>query len=303
MEWCEVRVTTEEPCVETIAGLFHAWGAGGVIIEDPAAVRGYIARGEWDAHGFTQEYLERDLIVIRAYYPAPCPLSEKQINDLKETAGRSCVIDITAVRDEDWADNWKDYYHTTRVGKGMVIKPSWEEYLVDQNDIIIELDPGMAFGTGTHITTRQCLELLEEVIKEDDRVIDVGTGSGILAIAAAKLGAAHVWAMDNDQVAVDVAADNIVINGVSDRISLTRSDIAEYQVPRANVVLANMTGVVIRTYIEELISLIEPGGVLIGAGISISIWPELKKSFENRSIAVEKECYEEDWVGILLRRS
>ncbi|MGE5423222.1 MAG: 50S ribosomal protein L11 methyltransferase, partial [Ignavibacteriales bacterium] len=249
MQWCEVRVTTEEPCVEAIAGLFHTWGAGGVIIEDPASVRGYIERGEWDAHGFSQEYLERNLVVVKAYYPAPCPLDQDQLDNLRNKAGISCHIDISTIQDEDWADNWKAFYHTTRVGKRLVIKPSWEEYAAQADDLIIELDPGMAFGTGTHITTRQCLELLEEIMAGGESVVDVGTGSGILATAAAKLGASHVWAMDIDPVAVDVAAENIKNNGVEKMISLTKSDIAEYTAPAADVLLANMTGVVIGNHL------------------------------------------------------
>lgn len=302
MEWSEIRVSTEEPCAEVIAGLFHEWGAGGVIIEDPYAIRTHIAQGDWDAHSFEQEYLERSCVVIRAFYPAPYAPSSDQIDDLKATAGETCHIEVLTVRDEDWADNWKAYYHTTRTGRNLVVKPSWEGYLPQEGDLVIELDPGMAFGTGTHITTRQCLELIEASLNEGQRVLDVGTGSGILAIAAAKLGAGEVRAIDNDPVAVEVARQNIKQNRVESQVTVEQEDLADFSGPEVDLVIANLTAPVLIRLIDRIISLTRPGGRIIMAGIGREQWAGLKETIEQTGLTFDQISEEEDWVAVLAWR-
>jgi len=302
VEWSEIRVSTEEPCAEVIAGLFHEWGAGGVIIEDPHAIRQHIAQGNWELHGFEQEYLERSSVVIRAFYPAPYTLTSKQIDDLRTVAGNSCHIEVLTVQDEDWASNWKAYYHPARVGRRLVIKPSWESYTPQGEDLIIELDPGMAFGTGTHITTRQCLEMMEISLIPGQRVLDIGTGSGILAIAAAKLGAGEVKAIDIDPVAVEIAQQNIRQNGVESRVTAVHQDLAEFWAPEADLVTANLTGPVLRQLLERLISLTRSGGRMILAGIGREQWPQLQTVMIQKGLILEKTNRDEDWVAVLARR-
>ncbi len=303
MEWSEIRVSTEEPCAEAIAGLFHEWGAGGVIIEDPYAIREHIAQGIWDAHSFEQEYLERSIVVIRAFYPAPYAPSRRQIDDLKLIAGDTCHIDVLAVRDEDWADNWKAHYHTTRTGRNLVIKPSWEHYEPQEGDLIIELDPGMAFGTGTHITTRQCLEILEISLIPGQRVLDIGTGSGILAIAAAKLGAREVKAIDNDPVAVKIAGQNIKQNKVEHLVTVEQQDLAGFYESEVDLVVANLTAPVFCHFIDRIVSLIRSGGQIIAGGIGMEQWPGLKEVMEQNGLTLESTKQEEDWVAVLARRA
>lgn len=140
MEWQEIKVITEEPCVEDIAGLFHLWGAGGVVIEDPGAARAGIVRGEWEAHGFSEDYLAQEQVVIRAYFPTSRPITEIELEEIKVCAGTFCSIEVSVVQDEDWANNWKAFYHTTRVGNKLVIKPSWEDYTLEPGDLVIEID-------------------------------------------------------------------------------------------------------------------------------------------------------------------
>jgi len=302
VEWSEIRVSTEEPCAEVIAGLFHEWGAGGVIIEDPYAIRQHIAEGNWELHGFEQDYLERSSIVIRAFYPAPYTLTPKQIDNLKSIAGKTCHIEVLTVQDEDWASNWKAYYHPTRVGRRLVVKPTWETYTPQAEDLVIELDPGMAFGTGTHITTRQCLELMEMTLVPGQRVLDIGTGSGILAIAAAKLGAGEVKAIDIDPVAVDTARQNVRQNGVESRVSVEQRDLAEFSTPEADLVTANLTGPVLCQLIERLISLTRPGGRMILSGIGLEQWPQLHTVMAEKGLVVETTDRDEDWVAVQARR-
>jgi len=303
VEWSEIRVSTEEPCAEVIAGLFHEWGAGGVIIEDPYAIRNHIALGAWDAHGFDQEYLERSCVIIRAFYPAPYVPTSEQIDNLKDIAGNSCHIEVLTVRDEDWADNWKAYYHTTRAGRKLVVKPSWEAYEPQEGDLVIELDPGMAFGTGTHITTRQCLEILETSLIPGQRVLDIGTGSGILAIAAAKLGAGAVKAIDNDPVAVEIAGQNVRQNEVEYLVTVEQQDLAEFNESAVDLVVANLTAPVISKLLGQIVSLTRIDGHIITAGIGKEQWPGLKEIMEQHGLILEKITLEEDWVAVLARRS
>jgi ribosomal protein L11 methyltransferase len=302
VEWSEIRVSTEEPCAEVIAGLFHEWGAGGVIIEDPYAIREHIAQGIWDAHSFEQEYLERSCVVIRAFYPAPYAPSVKQIDDLKSIAGDACHIEVLTVRDEDWADNWKAYYHTTRTGRNLVIKPSWERYEPQEGDLIIELDPGMAFGTGTHITTRQCLEILETSLIPGQSVLDIGTGSGILSIAAAKLGAREIKAIDNDPVAVEIARQNVKKNGVEHLVTIEQQDLAEFNDSEVDLIVANLTAPVFRQLIDRIVSLTLSGGMIIAGGIGKEQWPGLKEAMKQHGLNLESIKEDEDWVAVLARR-
>ncbi|MGE5397381.1 MAG: 50S ribosomal protein L11 methyltransferase [Chitinophagales bacterium] len=302
MDWTEIRVTTEQSCVDAIAGLFYVWGAGGVAIEDPTAVRGYIERGEWDAHNYSDDYLVLNQVMVSAFFPLPFELDSNKLKQVNDATGPGCKIKTTIIREEDWADNWKTYYHITRVGSNIVIKPSWREYESKPEDLIIELDPGMAFGTGTHITTRQCLELLEEKMTGGESVLDIGTGSGILAIAAVLLGAKQVAALEIDPVAVGVAGSNFENNQVDQNIVLNTGDFADYQGPDVDVLIANLTGNVIIKLLDRITHQVKPGGLFIGAGINREQWITLKIEMDKKGLQVLKTLEEEEWVGVLARR-
>lgn len=302
MEWSEVRVTTDARCAEAVADIFHEWGAGGVIIEDPASIRSYVEQEIWDAHGFDQDYLDRKDVVVRAFYALPGQVTSEQLARMQNVAGPACQIHMLTVRDEDWADNWKAYYHPTRVGEHIIIRPTWEECPDQEGDVTVVLDPGMAFGTGTHITTRQCLELLEEAMVPGMRVVDVGTGSGILAIAAAKLGAAEVLAIDLDPTAVAVAQENVLTNEVASRVRVELLDLADLTAQNADLVIANLTAPVLTALVQNLALTVRPGGQLIGAGIGREQWPELENLL-GKHFDIEKVATEGDWVAILLRRA
>lgn len=235
MIWREVTVRTAEEAVEPVANFLQELGSGGVVIEEgdnpnrkrdtslgqwyelppsgipegQAEVRAYFAEGE-NIAGIV-ERLEQFIREIREY---PLDVGE----------GRITVRDV---KEEDWATGWKKYFKPVRITERLTIKPTWEEYRPGPEEIVLELDPGMAFGTGTHATTALCLRLLERYVKPGVDVIDVGTGSGILAIAAAKLGARAVLALDLDPVAVSSAAENVRINGLAERVEVKKSDLLQ----------------------------------------------------------------------------
>lgn len=231
MKWAEISIQTSHEATEAVAEIFHELGASGVLIEDPELVNTYIHSGAWD---YTDIPLaeETEVVTVKAWLPTDEDLPSKleqlrlHIDEMSQFLDKgSGVINCSEIQDEDWANNWKQFFHPERIGEKIVVKPSWEEYTPLDNDIVIELDPGMAFGTGTHATTSMCIQLLEEYVKPEMKVFDVGTGSGILAIAASKLGAKDIEAADYDNVAVDVARENIEKNHECENIKIFQSDL------------------------------------------------------------------------------
>ena len=170
------------------------------------------------------------------------------------------------MHEEDWANNWKKYYKPTLIGEKIVIKPIWEEYKGEDNQLIVELDPGMAFGTGEHETTRMCIKALEKYIKKDSTVFDVGCGSGILAIVAAKLGAKSVVGVDLDPVAVESAKENISYNNVNN-IEILHGNLLDVVDGKADIVVANIIAEVICILTEDVSKAINKGGYFITSGI------------------------------------
>jgi ribosomal protein L11 methyltransferase len=172
------------------------------------------------------------------------------------------------LREEDWANAWKAHFRVHKVGTRVVIKPSWQSYAVAAEEVVVELDPGMAFGTGLHPTTRTCLEALEKHLTPEMNVLDLGTGSGILAIAAAKLGAASVLAMDIDPVAVKTARANVRINRVQRKVKVRRGTLPlPHPDHKSDLILANIIAKVIMELAHALITALKPGGILIASGI------------------------------------
>ena len=221
MKWIEVKVVFNWPGKDQAAGdlaadlisdIFYDFGLQGVVVDDPALD----PKEEWaeDAIGRAADN------AITAYLPedgqldARCRTLEKKLSLLKSDSGLIARISYKKRDDEDWANAWKAYFWPHRIGRRLVVKPTWREYKTEGNDLVIELDPGMAFGTGTHPTTALCATMIEKYLKKGDRFLDVGTGSGILMIAAAMLGADWVCGIDKDETAVTVAEANLKQNSI-----------------------------------------------------------------------------------------
>lgn len=302
MNWKEVSVLTEGICVEAVAGIFHHLGSGGVIIEDPQAARKYVKKDAWDSQAVSPDFLNHEFVVVKGYF-----LDERNIMDdlmlrldaVKSNFGIECKVYIDEVKDEDWETSWKKYYHTFKVGKRLVIKPSWEEYRPENHEIVIEIDPGMAFGTGIHASTRFCLIFLDEYIQGGEQVVDAGCGSGILSIAAAKLGARSIKAMDIDEIAVQVAKDNIALNHLDYKIDISYGNIVEEILKmEADVILANITAEVVEMLIPRAAEILPPGGYFFGSGIVDSRWPGVKQQLEKCGFLIEKVLTDTDWMGV-----
>lgn len=255
MKWYEVRVNTTDEASDAVSEMLTSMGAGGVAIMDPFDIRKEILKPNTLDYA-DDEFLESlgDDVIIKAYFQDGLDINDvlKQVNNGLENISQ--FLDVGKgldgygeVDDEDWSTSWKKYYKPFKLTNRIVIKPTWEEYCEQSTDIIIEMDPGMAFGTGTHETTQMCSILLDKYMKEDCEVLDVGCGTGILSIIAAKLGAKKVEAIDIDEVAVKVAKENIDINKENLKVNAFKGVLTDLKQDenKFDIVIANIIANVI----------------------------------------------------------
>ena len=252
-----------------------------------------------------QELLERDRThsLIHVYIKQEKDALEcvEFIKARLDAEGIEYETSIVGVNEEDWANNWKQYYHTQRIGKRIVVTPSWEEYEPSGDDVQMRLDPGMAFGTGTHDTTRLCLELLEEVVTPETRILDVGTGSGILSVGGVLLGAPSALGVDIDPVAVKVANENAEINEVQDKTEFVCGDLTDKVHGKFEIVTANIVADVIIRLLSTVKNYLLKGGVLIVSGIIDTRADEVENACHEAGFVTEKRLEHGGWVAIKLR--
>ncbi len=309
MEWAEVSFRTSHEAVDAVSSLFEEAGASGTVIEDPALINEYIHSGLWD-YTDIPEQKETSVVTVKAYLAADDALDDKLASlhaGLDAIAARGVDTKpaefLTArVQDEDWANSWKAYFHTDKVGERVVIQPSWEEYEPQPDEVVLRLDPGAAFGTGTHPTTSMCLRAMEKLVKPGMTVFDVGTGSGVLAIAAAKLGAGTVRAVDYDATAVRVARENIEANGAQDVVSTAESDLFSALPGKAALVTANLIADLVIRLLPELDAHLETGGALLASGIIESRAQEVREAAETAGFFVAEDHEEKEWHAMVIRR-
>ncbi|MCM8710404.1 50S ribosomal protein L11 methyltransferase [Clostridium sp. SYSU_GA19001] len=274
-KWIEVKVVTSSDGVEPITGIFYGLDVKGVAIEDP---RDILEREQgpltWDFADINIFEYGNEAAVVKGYFNLDEDMTkikkyiEDKLAELRQMdldIGEGKVI-INEVHEEDWANNWKKYYKPTKIGEKIVIKPIWEKYEKKDDEIIVEMDPGMAFGTGTHETTMMCIEALEKYISSDAIVFDIGTGSGILAITAAKLGAKKVVGVDLDPVAIDSAKSNVKFNNLNN-IEILHGNLMEVVEGKADIVVANIIADIIILLSEDVKKFLQPGGYFISSGI------------------------------------
>ncbi len=224
---------------------------------------------------------------------------EASLLRLREAAGKPITV-RRRVAEEDWAHAWKQFFKPQRIGKRFVVKPSWEPFDASAEDRVIEIDPGMAFGTGLHATTRLCLCALEDWMTPGAVVADVGTGSGILAVGAALLGASRVDCTDNDPLAVRIARENIDRNRVGD---VVRAEVAETPPPGPrDIVLANILPDVILGMADQLVESLAPGGVLISSGIIHARTADVERGLVERGLELVSSPVEGEWSAVIARR-
>ena len=308
MRWVEISIKTSHEAVDFLTVIFEDLGAMGVVVEDPQLLNDYIDSGLWDYTDLTRNE-KTDVVEVKAYLPEDEELESKLITLNQEFDKLRENVDVapgeitrTIIQDEDWVNNWKQYFHVSRIGKRIVIRPSWEDYVAEPDDVVITLDPGAAFGTGTHPTTAMCLAELEEQIRPGMTVFDVGTGSGVLAVAAVKLGAAKVTAVDYDATAVKAAAENLAMNSLEDKIDLHRSDLMKNVDGKADVITANIIADIIMRLFDELDQHLASDGKLIASGIIEPREAEVVAAAEAHDFVIEKINRQKEWVMLLISR-
>jgi ribosomal protein L11 methyltransferase len=278
MDWCEVTVETTPEGADIAAQALYEADAQGVIVEDGKFEMGpdddYIdeslIRTTKEDKAFVKAFFKEDEYLadrLHAIKERLCALAEM---DLGLNLG-SLAVSTGTVKETDWSENWKKYYKPFKAGRHIVVKPTWEAYSPNSGETVIELDPGMAFGTGTHETTRMCVEYIEEYVMEGASVLDVGCGSGILAVAAAKCGAKSVLALDRDPVSVRTAEENIALNGCTDAVKAKASDLLGSAGDfTADVVVANIIADIIIRLTPAVAGHLKADGVYITSGIIAS---------------------------------
>ena len=308
MQWAEVSVDTSHEAMDLVSEILQELGAAGVVIEDPALLNEYIRSGLWD-YTDLKESEETEVVRVKAYWALDEELEGKlqtlaarldglASNGIDKGAG---AVSWKAVADEDWAETWKEFFHTEKIGARTVIKPTWEEYEVKVGEIVVELDPGAAFGTGQHATTSLCIRALEDLVRPGMTVFDVGTGSGVLAIVAAKLGAKSVEAVDFDTVAVRVARENVRQNGAEDVVRTERSDLLKSVAGKADLIIANIIADIIVRLFGEVKGSLAAGGTMLLSGIIEDRLPDVVEAAAQHGFAVEKIEQEKGWAAVIVK--
>ncbi len=275
MDYVEVKLVVDNhECIDGISNVFNELGSGGVVIDDPQLIASYAHRGQWDDHEFSEELLAKTEVTIKGYLAKDEFLVGKleglrqelrQIEDRLQMPAVTLTLD--EVKEEDWANSWKVYFKPDKVGEKTVIKPTWEAYEAQEGELVIEIDPGMAFGTGNHATTALCINLLEKYVMPGMTVLDVGTGSGILAIQAALLGAATVEAMDFDTVAVKASGENVALNHLEERVHVAHSDLLAQAQGQGDLIIANIVADIIIRLIPDTAAHLKGPKLFISSGI------------------------------------
>ncbi|WP_311641862.1 50S ribosomal protein L11 methyltransferase [Selenomonas noxia] len=311
MRWARISVVTTHEGADLIANILMELGAAGTEIDDPSLVNEYIDAGLWDYTDLPRAE-DTETVTVRAYLPEDARMESsllvlaERIAALRHAGAAlgAGTISHSFVADEDWAETWKAYIHTEKIGERIVVRPTWEEYTPSADEIVIELDPGAAFGTGAHATTAMCLRWLEHLVSPGMRVYDVGCGSGILAIAAAKLGAGEVIAMDYDPVAVSVAEENIRQNNVHNVVAC-ESDLlsaCEGTAP-AELITANIIADIIIRLFAQLDRHLAPGGTLLASGIIDDRIADVEHAAAQHGFTVLDMTCEKEWAAMIIRRT
>ena len=303
-KWLEVSAACTRENMEAVANVLNEMGSGGVVIDDPALIVSCINKGSIEtvapSLGQTNAQTAGDGVVVKGYFPAEHELNGRLEKLLARLAQFGVGWSTREVLEEDWATAWQAYYKPMKIGAHFVIKPSWEDYSCSEEELIIELDPGMAFGCGTHETTSMCLALLEQEVRGGELVYDVGTGSGILAVAAALLGAEKVAAVDIDEIAVRAAAENSRLNHVSDKVTVRQGNLLEGSIMvQADMVVANIIADVIKALAPAASAALKAGGKLIASGIIRERADEVALALEQQGLVCERRTEMGEWVAMV----
>jgi ribosomal protein L11 methyltransferase len=309
LEWIEIVIKTTFEAKEAVTNILHEAMVEGIVIEDPNDIINLLKEEErWD-------YMDEDLIedyydgvVIKGYFVKEDDSKEKmdyikeQINMLPRydlDIGYT-EIEIQDIADRDWNYEWKKYFKPFKLGNNVIIKPSWEEYEKKEDEIVIEIDPGAAFGTGSHETTSICIEEIEKYLTKEANILDIGTGTGILAILASKLGAGKVLGIDIDDDSIRISKENVKINQC-ENVEIAKSNLLSNVDFEADIVVANITADIIIKMISDLTAVMKNKSLFIASGILSTKVDLVENALKENDFIVLDKIYKGEWAGITAR--
>ena len=308
--WIEITIHTTSEASEIVESILLDYGSTGVAIEDPTTLEENLH----DDFGTIVELSPTDFpdvgVIVKGY------INELNFDDETFTRfkgeleqlgqniniGGFFKIETTTIKDSDWENSWKDYFDILNIGEKFVIVPTWREYENEENKYVINIDPGMAFGTGGHETTSLCIKNLEKYVKPHDNIIDVGCGSGILSIAASYLTDGEIKAVDLDKLAVDVSRENFALNNLENRIAVEEASLLTKETKRYNVIVANILAHIIELMLDDAYKLLEDGGYYITSGIIKDKKDELLEKMLERGFKLVEETSDNEWFSFVVTK-
>jgi ribosomal protein L11 methyltransferase len=296
VKWLELSVKTPPEFVEPLSQIFYRYGHGGVAVEQEG--------------GYNPDEGQKpptdSWVTVKTYLPINASTNDRRNRidvGVRLVAHVSPISPLKEreVEEEEWQNAWKDHFHVLPVGRRIVIAPTWRSYEPRDTDVVVTLDPGMAFGTGHHPTTRMCLELLEELVEPGADILDVGCGSGILSITAARLGVRHVFGLEIDSVAVNVAKQNVRDNGVQHTVRVVEGTLPhpEVKMQSYHIAVANISAKVISEIAGHLVKATKPGGKVIASGIIQDNKSSVEGALSSAGARLEKTITDGDWVTLV----
>ena len=308
--WIEITIHTTNEASEIVESILLDYGSTGVAIEDPTTLEENLH----DDFGTIVELSPTDFpdvgVIVKGY------INELNFDDETFTRfkgeleqlgqniniGEFFKIETTTIKDSDWENSWKDYFDILNIGEKFVIVPTWREYENEENKYVINIDPGMAFGTGGHETTSLCIKNLEKYVKPHDNIIDVGCGSGILSIAASYLTDAEIKAVDLDKLAVDVSRENFALNNLENRIAVEEASLLTKETKKYNIIVANILAHIIELMLDDAYKLLEDGGYYITSGIIKDKKDELLEKMLERGFKLVEETSDNEWYSFVVTK-
>ncbi|WP_077327066.1 50S ribosomal protein L11 methyltransferase [Virgibacillus siamensis] len=311
MKWSEICIHTTNEAIEPISNILHETGASGVVIEDPLDLTMEHESKFGEIYELNQDEYPEEGVYIKAYLPVNSFLGET-VNEIKQAVNNLMLYDIdlgrnqvtlSEIHEEEWATAWKKYYKPVKISKKITIIPTWEDYEpVSSDEVIIELDPGMAFGTGTHPTTVLSIQAIEQYLNPRDLVIDVGCGSGVLSIASALLGANEVHAFDLDEIAVKSTSINSKLNKTDAIIHVRQNNLLDNVKMEADVIVSNILAEIIVRFTNEAWNNLRPGGIFITSGIIQAKKQLVLDNLKQAGFEILEVNEMEDWVAIVAKK-
>ena len=308
--WIEITIHTTNEASEIVESILLDYGSTGVAIEDPTTLEENLH----DDFGTIVELSPTDYpevgVIVKGYINE-LNFDDETFNRFKDeleqlgkniNIGEFFKIETTTIQDSDWENSWKDYFDILNIGEKFVIVPTWREYENEDDKYVINIDPGMAFGTGGHETTSLCIKNLEKYVKPHNNVIDVGCGSGILSIAASYLTDGNLKAVDLDKLAVDVSRENFALNNLENRIEVEEASLLTKETKKYDVIVANILAHIIELMLEDAYKLLEDGGYFITSGIIKDKKDELLEKMLEQGFKLVEETSDNEWYSFVVTK-